>query len=33
MILWTILLISIAIDTFTPDLPLSDIQVMNTVVS
>lgn len=33
MILWIILLISIAIDAFTPDLPLPDIQVMSEVVS
>lgn len=33
IILWTILLISIAIDTFIPDAPLPDIQVMSAVVS
>lgn len=33
MILWTILLISIAIDRFIPDEPLPDIHVMSAVVS
>jgi len=33
MMLWTILLISIAIDTFTPDPPLPDIEGINAVVS
>ncbi|WP_025786314.1 hypothetical protein [Sporosarcina sp. D27] len=33
MILWTILLIKVAIDSFTPDSPLPEIQVMGAVLA